>query len=469
MALLLAGSVAALLCGCAVKKAPTTQEMTKALPETTKIPEQWKEPAPAAGGGVADGWLKSFGDPELEALADEAVRNNPSLRAAATQIQVAAGYATQASSLLWPISGIPGGYGYKGHFQYSNLVKADYVEEKGLFFNVSWELDIWGKLRSQRAAARENLAATGADVEWGRQSLVALVAKTYYLATEIELLVKLQARAVELYEQTVQILKAKQAVGQVSDLSVATEEQNLATAKATLLQMQEAQKNAARALETLLGRYPAAELQVASDLPLMPPAMPAGIPSEVLDRRPDLIAAEQQVAAAFHLVQSAKLARLPSFSFAGATGNQGSEVTQALRIPLHFWSVALNMLLPLFTGGALEAQVQIQNAEQEAALDLFIQKALTAFQEVETGLANEGSLLAQRDQLASALKETRRAYDLALFKYHVGETDYLPVLDQEGNVLTAEANLLEVDYALLSNRISLNLALGGSYQKPSAQ
>jgi NodT family efflux transporter outer membrane factor (OMF) lipoprotein len=456
-----------LLLSCAVKQAPTVREMTEALPETTQIPQRWKAPAPGAAGGVADGWLESFGDPRLEALVEEALRNNPSLRAAATQVDVAAGYATQASAQLWPISSIQGMGGAKGRFKYKRTTHKDYAKETALFFNVSWELDLWGKVRSQAAAARENLAAVEADVEWGRQSLAALVAKTYTLAAEIRQLVKIQERAVELYEKSVEILKVKRDVGQVSDLAVASEELALADARADLLQLKMARQNVARALEVLLGRYPAAELEAPAALAPLPPPLPAGIPSEVLGRRPDLVAAERQVAAAFHLVQTAKLARLPSFAFVGSTGNQGSEVTKALGIPLHFWSMALNLLIPLFTGGALESQVDIQNAEQEAALSLFIQSALTAFQEVETGLDTESGLLEQRRELEAGLQDSRRAFDLAKIKYEIGETDYLPVIDQEGNVLTAEADLLEVDYALIHNRISLCLALGGSYQERS--
>lgn len=455
-----------LLASCAVKPAPSLQEMTKALPETTKIPEQWKAPLPGDGSAVADGWLKSFGDPQLEALAAEAVRNNPSLKAAARQIQMAAGYATQASAELYPISSIPAGAGGTGHFKKSKISGNDYISEMALYCNISWELDFWGKIRSQAAAARENLNATEADVEWGRQSLVALVAKAYYLATQVNILVRLQERAVELYQQEVAILDAKQAVGQVSDQIVAEARQDLNTAQAALLQAKQAQQDVVRALEVLLGRYPAAELQTAGQLPPLPATMPAGIPSDILERRPDIYAAEQQVAAAFHMVQTAKLAKLPSFGLGLATGNQASEITKFIGIPMHFWSFGLNLLVPLFTGGALQAEVQIRTAEQEAALQLFIQKALTAFQEVEKGLAVEASLGEQRQLLDSALAENRRAFDLAKIKYEVGETDMLPVVQQEGNVLTAQANLVGVQYALLNNRISLSLALGGSYEEP---
>ena len=455
-----------LLAACAVKPAPSLQEMTKALPETTKIPEQWKAPLPGDGGQVAEGWLKSFGDPRLEALAQEAVQNNPSLKAAATQIQMAAGYATQASASLYPISSIPAGAGGKGHFKKSKISGDEYISEMALYCNVSWELDIWGKVRSQAAAARENLNATEADVEWGRQSLVALVAKTYYLAAEVNIFVGLQERAVELYRQELAILEAKQAVGQVSDQMVAEARLDLNTSQAALLQAKQAQQDVVRALEVLLGRYPAAELEAAAALPPLPATMPAGIPSEILERRPDIYAAEQQVAAAFHMVQSAKLAKLPSFGLGFAVGNQASEITKYIKIPMGFWSLGFNMLLPLFTGGALQAEVDIRTAEEQAALQLFIQKGLTAFKEVETGLATEANLGEQRRFLDSALTDSRKAYDLAKIKYDVGETDMLPVVQQEGNVLTAQANLVGVQYALLNNRISLNLALGGSYEEP---
>jgi len=282
----------------------------------------------------------------------------------------------------------------------------------------------------------------------------------------VQVLLSIQERGVALMQQELAILQAKQNVGQVSDQIVAEARQNLATAQAALLQTRQAQQDVARALEVLLGRYPAAEVEAAGRLIPLPAPMPASIPSAVLERRPDIIAAEQQVAAAFHMVQSAKLAKLPSFGLGFAVGNQASEITKFIGIPMGFWSLGLSLVQPLFTGGYLQAEVDIRTAEQEAALQLFIQKALTAFNEVETGLSYERNLSEQRQLLDDALTECRKAFNLAKIKYEVGETDMLPVVQQEGNLLVAEANLVGVDHALLNNRISLNLALGGSYDKP---
>ena len=218
-----------------------------------------------------------------------------------------------------------------------------------------------------------------------------------------------------------------------------------------------------RGLEVLLGRYPAGELKTASALAALPSPVPAGLPSQLIERRPDVMAAQNTFNAAFHLVQSAKAARLPSFALTGAGGYLTNEIYQDLKFRPWVWTVAGNMLAPLYTGGYLQAQVKIANENQKAALALYGQTVLQAFDDVEVTLTNERYLKEQEQDATEALKSTEDALKLGKVKYEVGQTDLSPVLQLENVVLATQTADTYMHYELIANRIDLYLALGGPF------
>ena len=198
-----------------------------------------------------------------------------------------------------------------------------------------------------------------------------------------------------------------------------------------------------RGLEVVLGRYPAAELALAPSLPPLPAPVPDGLPSELLERRPDLVAAERRVAAAFHAIQSAKAARLPRFALT-AVGGRSTERAASVSSAsaAGFWKAGLELFAPIFTGGALEAQVRVATAEQEAALALFGQAALRAFSEVESSLGSEQLLADQQRYLEAVLAQDTEALRLGRLRYQTGATDLLHVLDMQAKVLDSQFELV---------------------------
>jgi len=452
--------VLAFVTSCSVKAPPNTAAVAAdALPETTEIPRDFEEAASEAAGEVRDGWLRTFGDPGLEAIVEEAIRNNLNLRAAVANVDAAAGFATQAGAQLKPAISV-GGQGLSREGYSSG---DPYVTSSGVSVNLSWELDIWGRVRAQAQAGQAAFEAAQYQLEWVYQSIAAQTAKTWFLVTEAKLQEELAREALALYERTLEIVEAKFEQGQVTQKEVSLARASVASGEVTVRQATRGRQQAARALEMMLGRYPSADIDGATELVATPPAIPVGIPSELLERRPDIVAAERAVAAEFLQVQSAKAARLPRLGLTIGTGTSSTDLNDLLQVGNPFWSVGANFLAPIYQGGALQAQVEIETAQQEAALANYGIAALKAFGEVEQGLANETLLREQEEFLRIALDEATEALRIAQDQFDVGRVDLLSVLQQQGQVVGARVRLLNVRDQRLQQRIDLHLAIGGGF------
>ena len=454
-------ALAALLLGaCALAPAPTTEEVVgQALPATTSIPPAWK-----AGAGaqlvamVADDWLKSLNDPPLEAIVAEAIANNLDLRQAAERVRVAQQTVLVVGAQLLPQVGATlGGRTLhdRDHDGNSNSTIA--------FASVGWELDVWGKLRAQRAAAEAGYEATALDYAYARQSLAALVARTWYLTIEMRQLLALAEQSVTIYSELLKLIRIRRTSGRDTDLNVVDMQANVDTALASVEAARESYGDIRRALELLLGRYPAAEIEVtAAYLPLPePPA--TGMPASLLERRPDIVAAERAVLASFRNLEAAKLALLPDLSFSLLGGRLGSPLLSLLRLNPWLYTAAIGISIPIYEGGVLQAQIQIATAQQAQQVARYGQTLLQAFREVETALANEQLLTKRVAQDESALINRTDAVRIATTQYLAGSRDLLWVSNLQTNQIRTEAELIKVRGLRHLNRIALLLALGGSF------
>lgn len=450
--------IVGIIAGCAVKQEPTAQEIqTEVLPQTTTVPEQFS--AAQDNGKVDSGWIDSFSDSQLNALVAEALQNNLNLQVAQAQVERASALSVLAGAALKPTVG----YGVEasqsniGNEQLAALAGDSMRYNAGLA--ISWEADVWGRVRTGVAAAEAALQATQADYEFARQSLVASVAKAWFICIEAKLQFSFAEEVVTLMEKTLNVVTTKQEVGQIPMQDVHLAKANLASAKNSLEQTVLAMERSQRGLETLLGRYPAADIETANQLPEHPGDLPAGLPSELLERRPDLQAAERRVAAAFNLTQQAELAKLPRFSLtaSGAFNNLTDTIA----------TLGAGIVGPLYTGGALEAQVDIATADQKAAMAQYGQKALTAFQEVENGLSSEDTLQKQNSYLENIEGDYRKSMELVMDEYEVGKVDLLSVLVIQGQWVGSNISLINIQNQRLLQRVDLHLALGGSFSEPT--
>jgi multidrug efflux system outer membrane protein len=458
------GAVGVSLCGCALHRAPPHSTIVvEALPKAIPLPSTFS--ATPNIDNVAGGWVKSFNDQGLEVIVSEAIANNLDLRQSAARVEVARQSVIVVGSKLKPQVG--------GSFSGATMRSEDgnTVEQKQSnmeLATVSWEIDVWGRLRSERAAAQETYEAIALDYAFARQSLAATSAKSWYLAIETRQLLALAEQSLKIYTDLFQLVKVRRAAGKVGDLDVAEASYQLDEAESQLILARGLYSETRRTLEVLIGRYPAAELQVAEGFDPLPPPLSPGLPSSLLERRPDIVAAEHQVLAAFRTEEAAKLALLPEFSFSLKGGRLSDPLLSLLDLNPWLIHSAIGMLVPIYEGGALRAEIKIANAHEEQSIAYFGGVALRAFGEVEVALTNEQLLAERLPFMEGGLRDHSDAVRVANLRYKAGTMDFLSVLQLEEGQIQSEVDLIKLRNTQLANRINLHLALGGSFDSSPA-
>jgi NodT family efflux transporter outer membrane factor (OMF) lipoprotein len=420
-------------------------------------PTEWQ--MAAESGAVQAGWVEAFNDASLTALVLEAQANNRDLAAAAANVDRAWAFARQAGAALAPDVSIAAGANRTGGFDSSRPTTSNL----SLGAQVSWEVDVWGRLRSGQRSAVASAQAVEADYRSAQESLAAATSKAYFSAIEANIQTEIARETVGILEETLRIVSVKHENGMASAQDLSLARSDLAAARERLTTVEGSFRDAVRSLEALLGRYPGAELEVRETLPAVPPPPPAGLPSELLERRPDIVAAERRVAAAFNATNQARAARLPTIGLTGDVGGASNSLSNLLSSENTSWRVGTNLLAPIFDGGRLREGVRIATAEQEAALAAYGQAAITAFSELETNL-DQGVVVQQRIvDLEEAAAEADNAFRIARLRYDEGEEDLLNVLTIQQRVISARSSLSIAERLLLEQRVNLSLALGGSW------
>lgn len=442
------------LAGCALRDAPPPGETRGAALPNFKAPAQWAA-GPAAPGAVADDWLAGLDEPLLKALVAEALAFNADLRVAWTRVDTAGAYLVGARAPLWPQVNLVARGGGKMSGDSSGL------QGVGLF--AAWELDLWGRVRSAARATELQYEAAALDAEYARQSVAALTVKAWLTAVETRLQWVLTEAMLVSAEQLAALARERQRVGNGDEYDVALAQASVESLRDTMRGLDLAYANAVRALEALAGRYPAAAIAVGPKLPAWAGAIPAGVPSELLERRPDVVAAERRVAMAFYRTEEAKAARLPRVTLVANFTSLSSDmfVLQERNNPL--FSFGAGLVQPVFLGGQLQSQVDARTAEQQGAIADYGRVGARAFGEVENALAGSAAATDRERILARAVRENERALELANVRYRVGSGDLRAVQQQQLAVHTVRAELLRVQAERLVQRVNLHLALGGSF------
>lgn len=415
-----------------------------------------------AAPAVTAGWLATFADSQLDALVAEAVVGNRDLAGAGARLEQAKSRARQAGADLGPT------LGFAAQGQATGSTAGDRVSKQGgAGLALSWELDVWGRVSSAVASEQAKVQATALDFAWARESLAANVARSLFFARLCAGQEVIGQKTLAEFERLAAIAHAKEKIGKAAADEVARADAAAAECKQRLTGATAAREEAVRSLEVLLGRYPEAKLDVGAVLPVVPPAPPAGLPSQLLERRPDLVAATRRVAVAFNQVESAKAARLPRLSIT-ATGGAASGEFQGINAQGAFWSLAGNLLGPIYDGGRLKEQVVIEKGKQQEALAAYAQTALQAFQQVENGLGTGARLAQRREQLAASLNARDQALKAATAKRTIGQVGDDAVVAATLDQLQTQALDLAIEHDQLGARVSLCLALGGGFEAPPA-
>jgi multidrug efflux system outer membrane protein len=422
------------------------------------MPADWEG---AVGSGEVEGWLNSFEGQQLEALVEEALGGNYSLQAARARLDQAEALARIEGAERLPGVSLSG----SARRQETNSGGEPVVRQRSDSFaaslSVSWEVDLWGRVRSTALAAGADLAAAESDYAAVRLLLVSRVLEAWFVAVERRLQFNLAEEALRSFESNLTIVEERFRRGLNPALDLRLARANVASARSTYFQNQRLADAALRQLEVLLGRYPAGKLELEARLPTLRGPVQAGLPSTVLSRRPDLVAARARVMASDARLRASRLSLLPSLSLTGNVGRSSAELDDLLRDSFDVWSLVGGMSAPLFQGGRLRANVSRAEARFAETLAGYGEVLLTAFREVESALASEIYLREQLSALETAAEESTRALELAEERYGRGLVDIITVLEAQRRAFSSRSAVLGAEAALLTNRLALHLALGG--------
>lgn len=400
-------------------------------------------------------WLGTFSDPLLTALVHTALAQNYDLQAAAARMQAARASAGIAGAGRLPQLSLSPLY------QHSDNMASGRFDAFEALFSLSWEIDLWGRIRSSQQAARQEAEAATADWRGARLSLAARTAQTYFELAEAKLQVQVAEQSVKDRRAIGDLVRSRFKLGLTGGLDVRLVLTDLANAEARLADAHNQVQLITRRLETLLGRYPEGNRLATVQLPVPPATLASGLPSQLLLRRPDLVAAFRRLRSADARLASAQQALLPRLTLTASGGTASPALAELIDPRAAAWNLAAGLTQPLFTGGRLQGDIRLQKALVTEALNNYRSTALNAFREVEQALAAEQWLQKQEQSLREAVAQTQESRKLAVYSYRQGLIQILTLLDSYRSTLEAQSTHLAVQRQLLNNRINLYLALGG--------
>ncbi len=415
-----------------------------------------------------DKWWQAFGDPELNQLVEEVLTNNLDIGMATARILEIRSRFVETRAGRFPTVKLQGqGQRQRLPVAISGLAQASGRETDtfNLSLPASFELDLWGRLARAEEAARADLLYA----EEGRRTVVQTVvaeAISLYLNMEcLERRIQVAEEGIENYRRSLTLVRSRYERGLTSILDLRQARRTLAQAETSLPSLRQELGVTQQKLAVLLGRYPRTRPprpQQADYFKHLSP-VPSGLPSELLLRRPDIRAAEAKLRALNALLGMAKASRLPRITLTGSFGYSSDELNQLLRAESELWNLALGIVQPLFDAGKLKAGQRAAEARYHQGVAEYAKRVLTAFSEVEGALLTRKEQLEHRQRVLNFLAEARATQEVAERRYQRGLVGYLTVLVSQRTRFTAEENLVLVDLAILSNRVSLHRALGGGW------
>jgi len=451
-----------LLTGCTV--GPKYKRPTAAVPDAYRGLDPNAGPQTTASLGDQK-WFTVFEDPQLQALLREALVQNYDLRIAAVRVlqaQAALGI-TRADQFPTITGGVSA---FNERFQRTRVTPEFETSPIQVNLSLAWELDFWGKFRRATEAARADLLAT----EWGQEavmsSLVSNVASAYFQLLELDLEMSISRSTLDSRKESLRLVEIRQRGGNTSLMDVRQSEQLVYTAAAAIPDLERRIEQQENFISILLGKNPA---PVTRGKPLaeniVPPTVPAGLPSSLLGRRPDIQSIEQQLVAANARIGVARAAYFPQITLTAVGGYQSPALSDLFTGPAGFWSFGGQLLQPIFTAGRIRSGVRLAQAQQEQAVLVYQQTIQQAFREVSDSLVayrKNQEFRAQQELLANAAQDATR---LADSRYRGGVTSYLEVLDSDTRYFDAKIRLAQAQLSERLALVQLYNALGGGWQQ----
>jgi multidrug efflux system outer membrane protein len=470
-------AAAALAAGCAV--GPDYHRPAAEISPSWQPESPWHEATP--GDTTLKGnWWELFQDPQLNPLVEQALAGNQNLRVAAARLQQAQAELTITRSALFPAVELSGSASRakdsanRPLAAYSEANQSTVQNDFRLGPSVNYELDLFGRVRREVEGARASAQQAEADFENTRLILMATLVSDYFSLREVDAEMDVVRRSLDLQQGALKFVSSRHDLGFATGLDLAQQEALLDSSAAQLELLQNQRDQLQHAIATLAGT-PAPGFTLASSARVPPlPAVPAGLPSDLLQRRPDVASAERAMAAANARIGVARAAYFPTIDLAPgfgvpSLGWESNALASLFSAPSRLWSIGLSASQTLFDAGKTRANVRFADADYTAAVATYRQTVLTAMEEVENGITGLASLERAAIQANASVRSAQRAFDIASERYKGGVDTYLDVITAEQALLTDQRQAVQIQGQQFNTAVFLVKALGGGWNAPLAQ
>ncbi len=406
-------------------------------------------------------WLDDLSSPEMSVLAREALAGSPDLQIVEARYRAARWRARATFGSSWlPSLGI-GVDGTRTETPIANSSERLRTEIMTSSVIASWEIDLWGRLAARTFASDLNADAANEDLNGARLSVSGQSASSWVGLIEAQQVLALAREDLQTRERALDLTQRRYDAGVISSLSLRTARSQVASARAFEAQAQDGLLIASRRLQALMGRYPDGTLRADGELPHLAPLTAAGAPGDLLERRPDVLAAEDRMRAAGFRIHEARAAMLPRLTLQGSAGSSGQGLTDIDDSMNMISNLVAGITMPIFQGGALIAETRASVADRRAAASEYVRTSIEAWREVEGAISADQSLEVREREFAIAAEEARAAQDLAEREYSRGVASLFELIDAYTRRIDAERGLITARAARVSNRIAYHVALGG--------
>jgi NodT family efflux transporter outer membrane factor (OMF) lipoprotein len=457
------------LAGCTV--GPKYQRASVPSPPAWKTDGPWRESVPrdAIPKGV---WWQIFHDDELNRYEDQLMAANQSLAAARNRLDQARSLARVASAGLFPTANVDPGAArtrYSGNRPLTIIPSAVTQSSFQIPFSVNYEVDLFGRYRKNLEASNASLQGTAADLQNVQLVLTAELAADYFNLRELDAEYQVVQESVKIQQQGLALVNHRHEGGIASGLDLAQQQTLLDSTVTQLYLIQQQRAQFEHAIAVLTGT-PASTFSVpVAPLHTTPPPVPLGMPSDLLERRPDVATAERTMAQQNALVGVAKTAFYPQFTIFGSGGFQSTTISSLITAPSAFWSLGGDLLQPIFNGGRNRANLAAQKSVYDESVANYRESVLTAFQQVEDGLSGLNTLSQAAESQAAAVTDARRALEIANNRYSGGLTTFLDVITAQSVLLSNERLSTQLLGQQMVTSVYLVKALGGGWDASSIQ
>jgi len=457
---------AAVLAGCAA--GPDYRKPDVDMPVTWQLDAPWRQSTPSDT-QAKGAWWERFGDAKLNALQEQALDGNQTLAVAAARLTQARATANSVSAGMYPqvSTGVRASRlriaGNRPLTNYNAPNFATVQNDFALGLNASYEVDLFGRVQRNVEGARASAEQSAADLENTRLLLSADLATNYFNLRELDVELDVLSRSIELQRKALELATSRHDLGATSGLDVAQQQALLDTTLTQVDVLRKARSQYEHAIATLTGT-PAPNFSLPPALaPMTPPAVPIGVPSDLLERRPDIASAERAMAASNAQIGVARAAFFPSVILAPSYGVDSRTIETLFNAPSVVWSLGVSLTQTLFDGGRISANVDFAKGGYEASVANYRRVVLTAMQEVEDGITGVSALDRAYAQAQAAIVSARRVLDIANSRYEGGVATYLDVITAQQSLLNSERQAAQLMGQRMLTSVFLIKALGGDW------